>query len=313
MRHFYTFFILISVIFCLSCNNNVEDDKDIVNSAYYWTTVFSLSQEKRDFISQNNIKRLYIRFFDVVVDEQERLMHNATIQFQDSVPEDIEVVPTIFITNECMNLNTDSLPDRVVRRTRQMCKTHHIDNVKELQIDCDWTKTTQQRMFELVKKTKEILNKQGWKLSVTVRLHQLQTQLPEADRGVLMVYNTGDVADPKCSNPILNFEDVTPYLKYLKDCKMKLSAAYPIYDWNVLFRQGHFIGIQHFDEEYPTMEGDTIIHHETTTKQINEIKEAINNIAPKTNQEIILYDLSDKNISRFTTQNFKSIYQRHNN
>lgn len=313
MIKFYSIFILFAVIFCLSCNNNVEDDNDFLNSAYYWTTVFSLSKEKKDFICQNNIKRLYIRFFDVVVDEQERLMHNATIQFQDSVPKDIEIVPTIFITNDCIKQNTDSLPERVVRRTWQMCKTHHIDNVKEVQIDCDWTKTTQQRMFDFVKKTKEILNKKGWKLSVTVRLHQLQNQLPEADRGVLMVYNTGDVADPLCVNPILNYNDVTPYLKYLKDCKMKLSAAYPIYDWNVLFRQGHFIGIQHFDEEYPTMEGDTIIHHETTTQQINEIKETISNISTNINHEIILYDLSDKNLSRFTPINFKDIYSRPHN
>ena len=123
-----------------------------------------------------------------------------------------------------------------------------------------------------------------------------------------MVYNTGDVADPDCNNPILDINDVRPYLEKLSECKMNLSAAYPIFQWDVLFRNHNFVGIQHFEEEYPTMEGDNIIHHQTTMAQINEVKEAINNIKPSTNKEIILYELSDKNIARFSKSNFKSIY-----
>ena len=309
MYRFYTIFTFALAILSFSCkNNNVENDKNFVNSVYYWTTTFRLSPEKCDFLKDNDIKRLYIRFFDVVIDEQERIMHNATILFQDSVPQGIEVIPTVFITNECMMLNTDSLAERIVRRTRQMCKTHHIQNVNELQIDCDWTKLTQKRFFDFIAHTKDILHEQGWKLSITVRLHQLAAQLPEADRGILMLYNTGDVANPDCNNPILDINDVMPYLQQLSDCKMNLSAAYPIFQWDVLFRNNNFVGIQHFEEEYPTMEGDNIIHHKTTMSQINEVKEAINNIKPATNQEIILYELSDKNIARFSASNFKSIY-----
>ena len=54
------------------------------------------------------------------------------------------------------------------------------------------------------------------RISSTIRLHQLAQTPPEADYGVLMCYNTGDLKDFNTKNSILDVKDVKPYLKYLK-------------------------------------------------------------------------------------------------
>lgn len=36
------------------------------NGIYYWKTVFELNDTERDFLNEHQVKRLYVRFFDVV-------------------------------------------------------------------------------------------------------------------------------------------------------------------------------------------------------------------------------------------------------
>ena len=43
----------------------INNNKRTENSVYYWKTTFSLNDNERKFLSDNNIKRLYIRYFDV--------------------------------------------------------------------------------------------------------------------------------------------------------------------------------------------------------------------------------------------------------
>ena len=47
-------------------------------------------------------------------------------------------------------------------------------------------------------------------LSITVRLHQLREPAPPADRGVLMLYNTGALKAHDTRNSILDLADVKP-------------------------------------------------------------------------------------------------------
>lgn len=76
-------------------------------------------------------------------------MPNATIHFASKIPKDIEVVPTIYITNECMTHGISDLPEKILGRILQMNATNGIENVKEIQIDCDWTLRTQEELFRI--------------------------------------------------------------------------------------------------------------------------------------------------------------------
>ena len=36
------------------------------NGIYYWKTIFDLNETERNFLKEHHVKRLYLRFFDVV-------------------------------------------------------------------------------------------------------------------------------------------------------------------------------------------------------------------------------------------------------
>ena len=60
---------------------------------YYWRTSLSLSTQERAFLRQHNVRRLYVRYFDVVPTDDEGNQPNATITFDDSLPKGVEIVP----------------------------------------------------------------------------------------------------------------------------------------------------------------------------------------------------------------------------
>jgi len=292
-RRIYSLLVIGLTAFFLSCS---DKNNDSLHSAYYWTTTFKMSEPKAEFIKKHDVKRLYMRFFDVVMDPYDKPMPNATIEFIDTIPDSLEIVPTVYVMNECMGADIDDLADKVTKRILQMCETHHIRNVHEIQIDCDWTRRTQDRYFAFLENVRNRLKEKEKSLSATIRLHQLSMSVPPVDRGALMVYNTGDVTDRNVKNPILDIEDVKPYMPYLKKYELPLVAAYPVFSWDVIFRGNRFIGIKHNENEYPENSSDTVINYRPKPKEIEEVRALIDKVAPKTNNEIIIYDLSDKNL-----------------
>ena len=293
MRNISLLTFLLAVVFLYSCK---EQPSDALHSAYYWTTTYKMSPEKADFITKHHVKRLYMRFFDVVMDPHGKPVPNATIEFIDTIPDSLEIVPTVYVLNECMSADLDDLAEKITKRVLQMCETHHINNVHEIQLDCDWTRRTQDRYFAFLETVRNRLKEKSKTLSITIRLHQLSMAVPPVDRGVLMVYNTGDVTDRTVKNPILDIEDVKPYMPYLKNYELPLVAAYPVFSWDVIFRGNRFIGIKHNEYEYPELEMDTVITYRPTHKEIEEVKNLIDKVSPDINNEIIIYDLSDKNL-----------------
>lgn len=110
-----------------------------------------------------------------------------------------------------------------------MCETHHIENIKEIQIDCDWTKSTRNSYFAFMEELHKLTQEHNMKLSSTIRLHQLSQVPPKADKGVLMVYNTGDFRDRNEEKPILDVDVVLKYADYLSDYNLPLATALPVF------------------------------------------------------------------------------------
>ncbi len=278
------------------------------HAAYYWSTVFRLSPGQRGFIRDHAIERLYVRYFDVVMGQEGEPMPNATIQFKDTFPEGMEVVPTVFILNECMAKEAPGLAHKIAARILQMNETHDIANVREVQIDCDWTRRTEQRFFSFMDSLRSELKAKGIGLSSTIRLHQLSQAAPPADRGVLMVYNTGDFTDINCQKPILDVEAVGPYLKYLDSYPLPLSAAYPLFSWQILFRGRQFVGIIHGEDEYPILPTDSIVTRDVTLEEILMVREMITRHREDIHNEVILYELNDKNLTKFNHNDYEKIF-----
>lgn len=292
----------------LSCGG--RHGGDAVRSVYYWSTTLRMDSVKEQFMREHNVSRMYIRYFDVVEDESGRPVPNATLRFVTAVPKGIEVVPVVYIVNSCMRRDISGLAEKIYRRVRQMNETNCIGGVKEIQIDCDWTMRTRSVYFSFLRQLRSMAGADGIKLSATIRLHQLSQPAPPVDRGVLMMYNTGDFTDLACRKPILDMNDAAPYMSRLAGYGLPLAAAYPLYSWRILFRRGRYVGIMHADDDLPVLPGDSIVERRVEMADILKAKDAVSRKRADANSEIILFDMSNQNITRFKSEDYEKIYLR---
>lgn len=306
---FSLFAVLLSTLLMTGCNSNtiVQPSKRAV---YLWTTQINMDSTKLQFLKSHDISRMYVRFFDVVLDEQGNATPNATARFVTPLPKNMDIVPTVFLMPECLRGDRQQLAKQIVNRVIQMCETNDVTGVKEMQIDCDWTSSTRQAYHRVMATMLKLCHARGINLSSTIRLHQLAQTPPPADRGVLMMYNTGNVADINCHKPILDMHDAAPYLKHLKSYKLPLSTAYPVFAWRVLFRGRQFVGIIHSDDEYPLLPTDSICTRQPSMADITDAIKAVDQRRADANNEIILFDLNNNNLKTFNTYKYEEIYNR---
>lgn len=297
---------LLSLGLTLSCSKP-KPMPTMMRSVYYWSTTLNMDSVKTAFMRNYDISRMYIRYFDVVADQSGRAVPNATLKFATDVSQGIDVVPTVFVMPECLRQDRSRLAALIVKRVVQMNETNDVYNVKEIQIDCDWTRSTRRLYAEFMQAMLSECHSRHLKLSSTIRLHQLAQTPPPADRGVLMMYNTGDATDIRCHKPILDMHDAAPYLPRLKDYKLKLSTAYPIFTWRILFRGGRFVGFIHNDGEYPILPSDSIALRQPSAADIIEAVNVIGSRRPDANNEIILFDLNNHNINRLKHKDYEKI------
>ena len=294
-----------------------------LRSAYYWSTIWQLDSNKMNFIRKHHINRLYVRYFDVVKNADGEIMPNATLHFntfeedgngnkhESLIPEGIEIIPVVYIVNDCLKTNRKTgkyLVDKILLRILQMNEANDIKRVKEIQIDCDWTASTQKAYFNFLEKLRVKAKAKQIKLSATIRLHQLSMTPPPVDRGILMMYNTGDVKQLSCHKPILDMKDVAPYIQHLASYPLPLSAAYPLFSWRILFREGKFVGIMHADDDFPVLPSDSIVIRKPEMNDIMEAVRSINHQNEDINNEVILFDLNTDNIKRFNSEDYEKIF-----
>lgn len=245
----------------------VAAQRPVSNAVYWWRTVFDPDSLELQFLSDHHIGRMYVRYFDMVYDPANRpepIVPNATLQFRRPLPDTLEIVPTIYITNEVM-ANWPKEPseywwsdgarfksmsyyvDQLVYRIKAMNKRNGVTpQVHEVQVDCDWSTSTRQTFFNFCDSLRQRLHHEGMILSATIRLHQLRQEAPPVDRCVLMCYNTGALRSLSTHNSILDASDVYAYLKErdLHDFPLPLDVAYPTFGWSVMYRPDHsFAGI----------------------------------------------------------------------
>lgn len=302
----------IAVVLCLpSCSKKRATRQ--TRAVYYWSTVLDVDTVKQAFITEHGVSRMYVRYFDVVQDGAGLPVPNATLRFKTAVPEGVEVVPVVYIVNECMAGDTAELAEKIFRRVMQMSETNSVRDVREIQIDCDWTRRTRLRYFGFLQTLVGLAKSEGMDVSATIRLHQLAESPPPISRGVLMMYNTGDFTDIACQKPILDMADAAPYLRHLSRYKLPLAAAYPIYSWRILFRGGKYVGIMHRDDDLPVLPGDSIVTRTPLIEDITEAARAVTSRRSDANREAILFDLSNQNITRYNPDDYETIYNCHDN
>ncbi len=275
-----------------SCGKQRYQDESLEqsNGVYYWRTDLHLDSTERAFLRQYHISKVYCRYFDVVMnDDGTEPKPNATIAFTDTLPAGIELIPTVYITEDCMHKPHKDLAEKLVKRIMQMNETNHIGNVHEIQIDCDYTSKSRATYYQFLEQVRHHLSPTSYHLSTTIRLHQLSMPVPPVDYGVLMVYNTGDPRKWQERNPILDYRDVYPYLNKLAQYQLPLAAAYPVYQW--------IRNIQ-----------NVRIEHTVEAAEILKVKKALEKERPSLSKAVITYHLETDNINRYKTETYEEIY-----
>ncbi len=282
--------LILTLLLLAGCTEQREDTAP-GNAVYYWRTDLRLDSTERVFLSRYNINKVYCRYFDVVMGDDGQPRPNATITFSDTLPEGVELVPTVYITEDCMHEAHDSLAGLIVRRIQQMNETNDIHGIREIQIDCDYTSRSRKVYYDFLRAVanSSLSTLHSSLLSTTIRLHQLSMPAPPADYGVLMIYNTGDPRRFMERNPILDIRDVAPYLSRLDGYPLPLAAAYPVFQWIRNIR-----GVR--------------VEHTVEAEEILRVKRAVEKKRPDLNRSIITYHLDKDNINRYKPETYEEIY-----
>ena len=330
-------------------------DSAPARAVYYWKTVYALTDFDIRFLNEHRISKIYLRFFDVALERNwntdkieavpiatARLgnRHREYLMRLDTAgtvgrTRSLEIVPTVFITLEALRNSAgdeNDLAVKIIERIFAMADFHGFPPPGEIQFDCDWTPSTQAAYFKLCESARGILKSRNCLFSTTVRLHQLKTACPPADKGVLMLYNTGAFKKPGPDNSILRLKDAVPYLNKV-NYALPLDLAFPAFSWAVWFRKGVFQAILHNPdthapylepgpgpqyrvreayaaEKHTLLPGDTLRIEQSGIAEILNVKTVVRKALRLQHSGIILYHLDSLNLSKFTSDEIEQIFAR---
>ncbi len=258
------FYLLLVCISLLSCKENLHTTH-VERAYYYWkNATSSLTADELNYIQNDSIEKLYVKFFEVEIDSIlgtiPTAKTNLGINFwgfegKDSIYknriEKIQIIPTVYVRNNVL-LNTskgalDTLADNILFLTNKYFTDYYrsiTTPFSELQLDCDWTPTTRDNYFYLLKKIKEL---SGKTISATLRLYPYKYPdkmgvLP-VDKAMLMCYNLNNPLSKKTENSILENKVLESYLKDVKKYPIHVDIAFPVFNWVLLYKNNTYSGI----------------------------------------------------------------------
>ena len=335
------FIAAVTVAMCLtfsSCKKRISPVKGI----YYWRSTFVLSPAEKGVLDTLQIKRLYVKYFELANGGPGGLYPNAVLRWIDSVPGNFEIVPVVFIPNSALlSVPAESIPGYAKKICRQVKLLHpdYAKPFKEIQVDCDWTDKTRVTFFSLIESMKQICLKQNVLLSVTLRLHQIKyrakTGVPPANRTTLMFYNMGRLDTSDAHISILDLQQSEKYIHYLKSYPLPVDVALPVFGWGVQMRAGKAVGVLHnfsrpdavalpylkpagdgiyccdsnlFYHGLYLKQGDLVKTEEPSYDDIMAAEKMLKHILPHQQRSLILFDLDPDLTKHYNAQKLQSIY-----
>jgi len=226
--------------------------KRVVNTSFYfWKTVYEQNTVEKQYLDSLSCKKLYVRIMDVDGGDNGPVPVSP-ISFKEAIPNKVQLVPVVFIVNEVLKMQSnkqlDDLAAKIVYYVKGKVRQSGKMGFDELQIDCDWTRTTRDKYFYLLQRIRANPSLKNKQVSATLRLHQLKNQkssgVPPVNRVMLMCYNMGNLRKYGTQNSILEQDELEKYLgDNLNRYPMPIDVGLPIFSWAVVFRQKQYIGI----------------------------------------------------------------------
>ncbi len=326
MKKIWLLMLLVTLL--AACSTKTEK----INTAFYfWRTTFSLTETEQQYLKNLEVKKLYIRYFDVGLQNNEAIPV-APIVFNVK-PLGYSVVPVIYIKNEVFLQNgaADSLAVKVYSYIQQINKSANV-SVNEMQFDCDWSLKSKQNYFQFLEEFKKLHPN----LSATIRLHQIKypekTGIPDVDKGVLMYYNMG-VINAGEDNSIYSQKIARNYINSLKNYNLPLNIALPVFSWGVHIRNNQVTNLigglrvndlagdqfEKIRENQFKVVKDIVFKGRYLAKDdeikieaisANQLKEMMHDIKKNSKHkpnEIIFYDLNENNLKAYEKEDFKTV------
>lgn len=313
------------------------DKKELpIISFYYWKTNYQLTAIEQEAIKENNVQKMYIRYFDVDLNPKTKaIFPRSPIHFIQK-PTIKNIVPVVYIKNNIM-LKSDLDVAALAQKTADFIETINTANglnCSEIQIDCDWTLNSKSNYLEFIESFKRISHK---KVSATIRLHQVKyfekTAIPNVDSGVLMYYNMGTIA-VESLNSIYDSGIARRYISSLKKYPLSLNIALPIYAWGIHIRDNRILGLRSkltvndlksdvnfisIDEKSFKVAAsnyrkgvfykkeDIVKIEAITATDLKEMAADLEENLVQKPKEIIFYDLDEDNLKNYETNIFKEV------
>jgi hypothetical protein len=331
--------LLMGVTIFSSCNE-AKDSSVIEPAFYYWKTVFKLTDFEKQRLDSLQVKTIYIKIFDVDWDETTgQALPKAVIRFADSSFKPFKIIPTFFLTNECIkkidSLQIPAVAEKIMQLTKQIIVNNNFKEIPEIQIDCDWTAGTKEKYFSLLRDLKKLNPNAAF--SATIRLHQIKfmgkTGVPPVDKGLLMCYNMGNLKNLATKNSIIETAELKKYVGNLSHYPLALDVALPLFDWKVLFRKNIYTGLienlpdavftNSFSTKkdnrykllkdtllqgYDLKKGDVLRSEQSDYAEILSAASEINKRLQNTRPRVSLYHLDSVILNKYTLHELETIY-----
>lgn len=234
-------FVLIFFLTLFSCRK-----KELPNEIgfYYWKTNYHLTKYEEEYLHEHHVKKIYVRCFDIVLQGNNPIPEHPILWKDKPLPQ-VEYIPTVFIKNDVFLNRDTSLLKNLAEKTLTLCAQIFSSQqlpLREIQFDCDWTKTTRDAFFYFLTyiKSKNLI------VSNTLRLYQYKYRhdagIAPVDYASLMCYNMGNIKDVQAENSILNKKELSSYLSSPSYPK-PLNIALPIFHWTLVYQGNTFKGI----------------------------------------------------------------------
>ncbi|MBO9593372.1 MAG: hypothetical protein J7599_10730 [Niabella sp.] len=243
-------FVFLLVLCFTGCKGN-RKPRETERAFYYWKTVFAPTAYEKQRADSLGITTLYIRLFDVVWNPVKKMPEPAAKLLVKDTTWLLQkkIIPVVFITNECFyeqdSAQVAQLARNITGLADKLAAQNGFGSYPELQLDCDWSETTRDRYFQLLRAVKAANSKRT--LSATIRLHQVKYKqssgVPPVDRGLLMCYNMGDLQQEHVKNSIIDVQEFQRYIQRLSTYPLPLDAGLPLFSWIVIFDKGRFAGL----------------------------------------------------------------------
>lgn len=323
-------YLLLSLLLFAACQqpDKVPVDRSATLGFYYWQQQLQTDSLPACLLAAYPPQALPTKIMDIGWEAGQPQLLSKLAPLPESLA--FRLLPVVFITNAVMlqadEATLDQLADDLLRTAAERIfpSPAYANNIAEWQFDCDWTRSSRERYFYFLQQVRQRLPK-GVQLSATIRLHQYaqaqQQGIPPVDRGLLMAYNVGELADIDSPNSILDTNISRQYLRPDIRYPLPLDVALPYYQWGAIYRDGQLVylyneldaadladsrrflpqGPQHYRVLQPTYlniyylyPGDIIRLEGVKEASLLALAKQLRTVAPFEGQRLLLYHLGSQ-------------------